>query len=141
MDERKDRLTATDSDPNKRADELEQQAGAIRSDLDGLVGELDHRTHDVMRKYVKPVAIGAAVFVVGLVSFLVWRKYRRRPRSGLDRLGTALKRAVAHPDRVAEASPSIAKKAIAAAAATGVSVAVRRLVSRALPDRKAQPSR
>ena len=140
MDQGKDRVTASGGDPEKRADELERRAGAIRSDLDGLVGELDHRTHDVMRKYVKPAVIGAAVLVVGLVSFLVWRKYRRRP-SSLARLNVALQRAVAHPERVAEPSPSVAKKVLAAAAAAGASMAVRKLISRALPDRKAQTSR
>ena len=102
MDQGKDRVTATDNDPDKRADELERRAGAIRSDLDGLVGELDHRTRDVMRKYVKPVAIGAAVFVVGLVSFLVWRKYRRRP-SGLG-VHRKSERAICEPNPAARRS-------------------------------------
>jgi hypothetical protein len=139
MDQREDRVTGAGGDPEKRADELEQKAGAIRDDLDDLVGELDHRTHDVMRRYVKPIAIGGAVVAAGLIGFLVWRKYRRRP-SGVERLGVALRRAVAHPERVAEPSPSIAKKVVAAAAAAGASMAIRRLVSRALPERPA-PSR
>lgn len=140
MDQGEDRVTAGPKDPEKRADQLEQKADAIRDDLDGLVGELDKRAHNAMRRYVKPIAIGAAVLVAGIVSLLVWRRVRRRP-STLDRLGSALRRAAAHPDRVAKPSPSIAKKIIAAATAAGASVAARRLVGRVLPEAKAPPSR
>jgi hypothetical protein len=141
MDKGEDRVKDPVKDPERRADQLEQKADAIRTDLDGLVGELDHRTHNAMRRYVKPIAIGAAALVVGVVSFLVWRKLRRRLPSRIDRLRTALRRAVAHPDRVAKPAPSVAKKIIAAATAGAASVAARRLVARALPDTEAQPSR
>jgi hypothetical protein len=140
MDQREDRVSGKREDPGKRADQLEQKAGAIRSDLDELVGELDQRTHDALRRYVKPIAIGAAVLVVGIVSLLVWRKARRRP-SNLERLGLAMRRAIAHPERVAKPAPSIGTKIIAAAGAAGASMAVRKLVARGLPDRKAQPGR
>jgi hypothetical protein len=123
MDEGKDRVT-----------ELEQKAEAIRDNLDGLVAELDYRRHEAVRRWAKPIAIGAAVLGAGVVAFIVWRRFRRPP-SRLERFRAAIARAMAHPDRVAKTSPSMAKKIAVAAGTAGVSVAARRLVSRVLPDR------
>ncbi len=138
MDEGKDRVTGpkagAKTDPEKRAAELEQKAEAIRDNLDGLVAELDYRRHEAVRRWAKPLAIGAAVLGAGVVGLLVWRRVRRRP-SRLGRLRAAIERAMAHPDRVAKTTPSMAKKIAAAAGTAGVSVAARRLVSRVLPAR------
>jgi hypothetical protein len=136
MDERESGVKAArdpKQDPNERADDLARRADAIRGDLDHLVGELDQRAHNAMRRYVKPAAIGAAVLAAGIVALLLWRRHRRPP-SRIERLGLALRRAVAHPDRVAKPTPSIAKKVIAAAGAAGASMAARTWVSKALAE-------
>jgi hypothetical protein len=138
MDKGKDRVTESETgektDPEQRADELEQKAEAIRDNLDGLVAELDYRRHEAVRRWAKPIAIGAAVLGAGVVALIVWRRSRRRP-SRLERFRAAIGRAMAHPDRVAKTTPSMGKKIAAAAGMAGVSVAARRLVSRVLPDR------
>ena len=57
---------------------LEREADAIRAHLERLVDEIDHRTHGVGPRLVKPVAIVAAVAGAAVVSVLVWRRLRAR---------------------------------------------------------------
>jgi hypothetical protein len=72
-------------DPEKRADELDEQAEAIRENLTDLVNELDHRRHELVRRYVKPIGIGLGIFGLGVVAVLAWRRWGRRPSKAAAR--------------------------------------------------------
>jgi hypothetical protein len=130
MDERKDGVAPhVDGRPRRAASELEHDADSIRVDLEDLVGELNRRR----RRARKPLLIGATaagLAGLGLGAFVYARRRarRRRPRA----LFAALRRAAAHPERVApqRQEPSLARKILAAAAASAASVIARRAARR-----------
>ncbi len=126
MDQREDGLTVRDPE----AERLEQKVGQIRSHLDGLVSELNHRRHVIGRRYGRPIGIAAAVAGVATIGALVYWRVTRKPPSRLQRLRGALDRMMAHPERVAAPPPpSVPKRLLAAALGAAVSIAVRRILA------------
>jgi len=122
-------------DPERKAEELDEKAEAIRENLTDLVNELDHRRHELVRRYVKPIGIGVGILGVGVVAVLAWRRWAHEP-SKAEQLAAALRRVVAHPERAgAPAQASVLKRVVGAAAAAAVSVAARRLATQVLASR------
>ena len=112
--------------PEERAATLEGEVEAIRDDLGDLVGELDRRRH----RAVKPLAIGAIIVAgVCIGGYVLWRALRARPTRAA-RVRTALERATAHPERVAESKPSVPQKVLVAAASAVAAVVARRAAER-----------
>jgi hypothetical protein len=67
-----------DDDNTEKVERLEREAAAHRAKIERLVAELDHRTHGVTPRVLKPAAIVAAVAgALALVAF-AWRRLRRR---------------------------------------------------------------
>jgi hypothetical protein len=62
---------------------LEREAAALRDKLSSLVTELDHRTHGLAPRLVKPILIAAAVAGAVVAGFWVRRRVRAllRPRA------------------------------------------------------------
>src|SRR6266700_2061226 len=86
VDKREDGLTV----PDPEADRLEQRVGEIRSHIDGLVSELNHRRHVIGRRYGKPFGIAAAVAGAGTIGALVYWRVKRQAPSRRQRLRGAL---------------------------------------------------
>jgi hypothetical protein len=103
-----------------------RRVDTIRGDLGELVHELERRS----RHAGKELAIaGVVLAVAGIAGVIVWVTMRPKP-TRLERLGQAVRRAAAHPERVAEKTPSVSRKVLAAAASATVSVVARQLVRR-----------
>jgi hypothetical protein len=120
---------------SEEAEQLEHKVDTLREDLDGLVGELDRRRHALGRQ-LKPIALIAAGVAAAVgIGLALWFRHRRRTRPKLAPFAEALRRMRAHPEQVANASPSIAKKTAAAALTTLASLAVRRAFTAAVPER------
>jgi hypothetical protein len=112
----------TTPEPGKAQRRVEE----VRRELDHSVGELRSRG----QRARKPLVMGAAALAVaGVAGVILWRVLHRR-RTAIERVGEALRRIVAHPDRVAEETPSVGKKVLAAAASAAASVLARRLAQR-----------
>jgi len=125
-------------EPERRAEELDEKAEAIRENLTGLVNELDHRRHELVRRYVKPIGVGLGIVGLGVAAVLAWRRWGRRPPRAAG-FGAALRRVAAHPERVAAAPQrSVAKRVLGAAAAAAVSVAARQLATQVLAARSSE---
>jgi hypothetical protein len=123
---------------------------SIRTELGGLVGELDRRRREAfdLRLQVKrhPVAVAlaataAALVVGGIVAFSVrQRRERRRPSVRAGETRRALARLLDHPDRVA-AEPSMGNKVATAVLTLVATSLAKRLVDervapRIVPSRK-----
>jgi hypothetical protein len=118
---------------------------SLRSELGGLVGELDRRRREAfdvgLQARRHPIALAvaataAAVVVGGLVALVVRRRrVRRRPsvRAGEARL--ALRRLLLHPERIG-AHPSVGHKV-----ATAVLTLVATTVARRVLERRVLPAR
>jgi hypothetical protein len=127
-------------DPAHEADRLQHDIEAIRGNLGGLIGELDHRRHEVLdlrlqlRRHAIPVAIGAAALlglIGGGIALHVVRKRRREALpSRLRRLRQAVARMIDAPDRVAKGDPHMALKIATSAGTAGASIVGRRLAER-----------
>lgn len=132
-----------------RSAEVGRVAGEIdtlRHELGGLVGELDRRRHEALdlglqvRRHpvIAAVAATAVALVLGgaLASLVRTRRQRRRPTVRARQTRRALRRLMAHPERVA-AERSVTNK-IATAVAVAMSTAlVKKLVERSVPPRRA----
>jgi hypothetical protein len=133
MDDKKDGVG--DTSPAREADRLEEQVDAIRGDLGELVSELERRRHRVGKPLV--VAAAATVTLAALAAgalLLRKRRRQRRPRFRARSLAAALRRSLAHPERVApkKEGRSIAMKVALSAAASVASVVARRTAQRLL---------
>jgi hypothetical protein len=127
--------------PKRGKDELVREIATVRTDLAGTIGELDRRRHelfDVRRQLrenpVRLLAVAAALLgvAVGGISLEIARRRRRdRLRPRLSRLEEALRRMVAHPNRVAT-DPGVGRKIVGAAGAAAASVVARKLAQRLL---------
>jgi prefoldin subunit 5 len=127
----------------KPAAEIEREIESVRMRLDRSLAELDRRRHQLMdvklqvRKHPQAVMIagGVVVLLVG-VGWLAARsahKAAEDPRRRAKRLKKATRRAMEHPERVAQNPPLWQK--IAASVGTTIAVAVtKRLLDRALQD-------
>lgn len=125
-------------DPERKAEELDEKAEAIRENLTGLMNELDHRRHELVRRYVKPIGIGLGIVGLGVAAVLGWRRWGRKPSKAVGLVG-ALGRVAAHPERVGAApQTSVAKRVLGAAAAAVVSVAARQLATHVLATRSSE---
>jgi hypothetical protein len=117
--------------PEAEARRLEEKADSIRRNVSELVGELDHRRHRAVRRYLRPTLIGVAIAGVAALAALIWRSAGRRSyetasTKKLARVGLALRRAAAHPERVAaDPAPSVGKRAATAAISLGSLIAGR----------------
>jgi len=108
-------------------EELERTADALRGNLGALVGELGKRG----KKALVPVAVGVALLgAAGIAALVVARRRRARRTPVMLNLAEAVRRAVAHPDRVAKPEPRGLSKIAIAAGTAAASMAARRLVQR-----------
>jgi hypothetical protein len=123
--------------------EVERLAGEvdhIRGNIGQLVRELNHRRHEAFdlklqfhRHTGRVVLVGVAfvAFVAGGIAYVTARLRRRRSiRARVSRLREALRRISAHPERVAERTPTVSRKLLSAggsaiAAAVGKRIAKR----------------
>jgi hypothetical protein len=122
-------------------DQLGSEITVIRSELDGLLGELDRRRHDAVDVglQLRRHAMGAALTIVALAATAagsVWLgRWRRRRRNRLGaragRVRHALARMTAHPERVA-AEPTAVQKIAVAAANAALAGVIRKLLERGL---------
>jgi hypothetical protein len=134
--------------PGARADELELEVEAIRGNLGELVSELDQRRHhlfDVRRQARQhPLVFALACLGLGGLVFSTLAlavHARRRRRSPLVRavgFRRAMRRAAAHPDRVARDTPRLGKKILAAGGAAAASEIARRLARKLLVKQAAR---
>jgi hypothetical protein len=132
-----DRSIDRSSDRPADADRLVEDIEAIRDNLGGLIGELDHRRHVLrnLRSRVRhqpvPVIIGAAVVVGFVAGAIVLAVRRRRGRNTLRaramRFRQAINRMVDRPERVAASPPHVGKKILAAGGSAIAGVVGRRL--------------
>ncbi len=114
----------------------------LRSELGGLVAELDRRRHEALdlglqvRRhpvFVAAVTTAAALLLGAAIALAVrGRRQRRRPTVRARQARRALGRLFEHPNRVA-AEPSLAAKIGIAAAVAVASALARRLVERSVP--------
>ncbi|HVZ72969.1 MAG TPA: hypothetical protein VHJ20_11385 [Polyangia bacterium] len=112
---------------------METKVEEARRELTVVVDELGRRRRRMQTPIVAAAAVGTAALVT--VGVIAWRRHRRKTRPRFASLTRALRRAAAHPERVAEGGPSIGKKVLMSAAATAASFAVRALIQRATqPD-------
>jgi hypothetical protein len=113
----------------------------LRTELGGLVAELDRRRHEALdlglqiKRHpvlVATVATVAALLVGGAIAVAVrGRRQRRRPAVRAREARRALSRLFDHPDRVA-AEPSIQNKVAAAVAVALASALAKRLIERSV---------
>jgi hypothetical protein len=121
------------SDTRQGVGQLEHDVDLIRANLGDLVGELNNRRRDALdirlqfqRHAGRLVLVGVVVVAMvagGIALFVSGLRRRRSLRSRADRLGKALRRAVAHPEHLAERRPSVPRK-IAAAGGSAVAAAI-----------------
>jgi hypothetical protein len=127
-------------DPSDEAERLQHDIEAIRDNLGGLIGELDHRRHEALnlrlqlRRHALPVTIGALA-ILGLVATGIAvrvARNRRRERlpARLRRLRHAVARMIDDPDHVAEGRPKVGTKILTAGGTAGAAVVARRLAER-----------
>jgi hypothetical protein len=122
------------------AERLQRDIEAIRGELGGLVGELDHRRHELfdfrlqLRRHAVAFGVGALVaagLVAGGVALGVMRRRRRqRLPARLRRLRTAVARMIDAPDKVAKPAPNTGRKIAAAGGSAAASVVAKRLAAR-----------
>ncbi len=131
-----------------RSEDVHRVAGEIdvlRTELGGLVGELDRRRHEAtdvrLQMSRHPIVVAAlatvAALVLGGAIALVVRGKRqsRRPSVRARETRRALGRLFQHPDRVA-AEPTTATKI-----ASAVGVAIATALAKRLVDRTIRPAR
>ena len=131
-----------------RSEDVHRVAGEIdvlRTELGGLVGELDRRRHEAtdvrLQMSRHPIVVAAlatvAALVLGGAIALVVRGKRqsRRPSVRARETRRALRRLFQHPDRVA-AEPTTATKI-----ASAVGVAIATALAKRLVDRTIRPAR
>jgi hypothetical protein len=114
----------------------------LRSELGGLVAELDRRRHEALdlglqiRRHpllVAAVATAAALVLGGALALIVHtRRERRRPSVRARETRRAISRLFDHPDRVGS-EPSIPNKVGTAVAVALVTALAKRLVDRTIP--------
>ncbi|MBC8134021.1 MAG: hypothetical protein H7X95_13640 [Deltaproteobacteria bacterium] len=132
---------ADPTDPEKRADQLEDEIEEIRDNLGGLVTELDHRRHrlnplNALEQYPWAIAIGGVVLVGAAWGGIALHNARERERSSWrgrsKQLQATLGRAVDRPDKGPGAGPNVGMKVLTAACTAAAAVVARRLVTRFL---------
>jgi len=124
-----------DKGGDKEAATIEKEIEVIRSNLDGLVNELDERRHRlnpvfVARHHPVGLALGGLVVAGAVWAGLAIHNARVRKRNSwlgrARRLRSTLGQLFEKPD-VVRAPPGLGKKVLTAAATAAVVVAARRL--------------
>jgi len=120
--------------------QLEQDVDQIRGRIGILVRELDHRRHEAFdlrlqfRHHAgRLVLVGVALvaIVAGGVAYVASRLRRRRSiQMRVRRLRDALRRIGAHPERVAERTPNVSRKVLAAGGGAIASALGKRIAKR-----------
>jgi hypothetical protein len=135
--EEQDRLKEENSSENLHR--LEKEIEQSRERLSGLVGELDHRRHEILSVRAHPVRSGAVgVAVAGLLAAGVLLVLRRRARRRMApvkgrQIRQAFARLVQHPERLASDGKSPWSRILVAVAP----ILIKKIADRAL----APPSR
>jgi len=119
---------------------LEQDVDQIRGRIGALVRELDHRRHDAFNLKLQfryhagrlvLVGVALAALVTAGVALVAARVRRRRSiKTRVRRLRDALRRVGAHPERVAERTPTVSRKVLAAGGAAIASTLGKRIAKR-----------
>jgi len=112
------------SDARHEVEQLEHDVDLIRANLGDLIGELNTRRRDALdirlqfqRHAGRLILVGAVVIAMvagGIALFVSSRRRRQSFSARASRLGKALRRAVAHPEHLAERRPSVPRKIAAA---------------------------
>ena len=137
---------AAPTPPAEKAAELEKEIEGIRGKLDGMVGELDRRRHQLfdvkaqLRRHAIPlVAVAAALLGIaagGIALGISRRRRQARVGARLTRLQEAVHRMIAKPNRVAN-TPGVGQKIAGAGGAAAASLVVKALGRRLLNERSA----
>lgn len=150
-----ERLNGTHAaSPREATRRLEGDIAALREDLGTLVSELDRRRHELvdvklqLRRHAGAAVLTGVALVAaatGIVWLKVWQaRQRQRPLSQVGRLGEAVSRMMARPERVA-AEPTVAGKILTAATTAAVAALVKRglewMIHAALSSSDADASR
>jgi hypothetical protein len=133
--------------PAEKAAELEKEIEGIRGKLDGMVGELDRRRHELfdvkaqLRRHAVPlVAVAVALLGIaggGIALGLSRRRRQQRLGARLTRLQEAMRRMIAKPNQVAT-TPGVGQKIAGAGGAAAASIVVKALARRVLNERGAR---
>ena len=128
-------------DGSPKPEEVAGEIDVLRSELGGLVAELDRRRHEAFDVRLQlgrhplvlaGVATVAALAVGGAIAIVVRNaRRRRRPAARVREVRAALGRLADHPRRVA-AEPSISNKLLTAALVALATTLVKRLTERAV---------
>jgi len=121
------------SNGREEVDRLRHEVDGLRGNIGALVRELNQRRHDALdlklqlrRHPSRLVIAGVTVIalVAGGIAYIVARLRRRRSiKARVLRLREALRRISAHPERVAERTPTVSRKVLAAGG-TAVATAI-----------------
>lgn len=127
------------SDERQGVEQLEHDVDLIRANLGDLIGELNSRRRDALdlrlqfqRHAGRLVLVG--IVLIGMVAggialFIARMRQKRSFRARAGRLGKALRRAVAHPEHLAERRPSVPRK-IAAAGGSAIASAIGKRIAK-----------
>jgi hypothetical protein len=131
--------------PAEQAAKLEKEIEGIRGRLDGMVGELDRRRHDLfdvraqLRRHAVPlVAVALALLGIaggGIALGIARRRRRARVGARLTRLQEAVGRMIAKPNQAAN-PPGVGQKIAGAGGAAAASIVVKALGRRLLNERR-----
>jgi hypothetical protein len=129
----------------------EQALEETRNRLGWLLAELSRRRHHLvdlrteLRRNAAPVMVVAAsvlLLTAGGVALAVRRSRRERTLSQrAQRLGTALSRMMAHPDRVARPEPTLGRRVARAALTSLTAVLVKQLAQAGVERSRARLAR
>src|SRR5262245_34849013 len=117
---------------------VEAELERTRRRLGDLLDELDRRRHELkdvrlqMQRHAVSIMIaaGGAMALIAVAIGTTVRRRRRRNTLGerAHRLRVALRRAIAHPNRVAKEQPAIWKKVLAAAGSSAAGLVAKRAI-------------
>jgi len=119
---------------------LEQEVDRIRGNIGEMVRELNHRRHEAFNLKLQfrrhtgrlvVLSVALVAFVAGGIALITARVRRRRSiRMRVGRLRKALRRIATHPERVAERTPTVSRKVLAAGGAAIASALGKRIAKR-----------
>jgi len=123
-------------------DTIEHEVEDVRRNITTIVSELDRRRHEwvdwrfQVRRHAGALGVAAAGVLLALgatVGFGIWRRRRNdKPMIKARRWRQAFSRALSNPELVARPSPTIGKKALAAAASAVAGATAKAVANRVL---------
>ena len=132
---------ASDVKTGETPEQLERDVQEIRVEMNGLVGELDRRRHELLdwrlqlRKHALALTIGVGGLVCvvsGLAAIAAARKHRRqRLVAKIELFRRAISRMVEHPELVARPQRGLGTAALSAAASALIGASARAIAQRA----------